>query len=173
MARALRLLFPGAYYHVTCRGNERKAVFRDDTDRSVFLEKLKKSIEIYGVRLHAYVMMDNHFHLIVETPGGNLSEFMRHFNIVYTAAFNRRHKRVGHLYQGRYKAILIDQESYLLELTRHVHVNPVRVRRAGEKEDERWWMQTGTAGGEKFCGQGAEDGAQRGGAILRVRRGET
>jgi len=128
MARPLRILFADAHYHVTCRGNERKAIFRDDTDRSVFLDKLQTSLQIYGVRLHAYVMMNNHFHLMVETPKGNLSEFMRHFNISYTAAFNRRHHRVGHLYQGRYKAILIDKDSYLLELSRYVHVNPVRVR---------------------------------------------
>jgi putative transposase len=106
MTRALRILYANAYYHVTCRGNERKAIFRDDTDRSLFLDKLNSSREIYGVEIHCYVLMNNHFHLVVETPRGNLSEFMRHFNISYTAAFNRRHRRVGHLYQGRYKAIL-------------------------------------------------------------------
>jgi putative transposase len=128
MARPLRILFPDAYYHVSCRGNERKPIFRDDTDRSVFIEKLRVSGDIYGVQIHAYVLMPNHFHLIVKTPKANLSEFMRHFNISYTAAFNRRHNRVGHLYQGRYKAILIDEDSYLLELSRYVHVNPVRIR---------------------------------------------
>jgi putative transposase len=128
MARPLRILFADAYYHVTCRGNERKAIFRDDTDRSVILEKLIASRQIYGAEIHAYVLMTNHFHLIVQTPKGNLSEFMRHFNISYTGAFNRRHHRVGHLYQGRYKAILIDKDNYLLELSRYVHVNPVRVR---------------------------------------------
>ncbi len=128
MARPLRILFPDACYHVTCRGNERKPIFRDDTDRSVFIGKLRASCEIYGVEIHAYVLMPNHFHLIVKTPKANLSEFMRHFNISYTAAFNRRHKRVGHLYQGRYKAILVEEDSYLLELSRYVHVNPVRSR---------------------------------------------
>jgi REP element-mobilizing transposase RayT len=128
MARALRILIPGAYYHVTCRGNERKAIFRDDTDRADFLEKLQGSLAIYQVELHAYVLMSNHFHLMVSTPRGNLSEFMRHFNVSYTSAYNRRHKRVGHLYQGRYKAILIDKDSYLLELSRYVHLNPVRIR---------------------------------------------
>ena len=128
MARPLRILFPNAYYHVTCRGNERKAIFRDDTDRSVFLDKLKASLQIYRTELHAYVMMTNHFHLVIKTPTGNLSDFMRHFNISYTAAYNRRHKRVGHLYQGRYKAIVIDQDHYLLELSRYVHLNPVRIR---------------------------------------------
>ena len=128
MARPLRIVYPGAYYHITCRGNERKAIYRDERDRSVFLDKLRTSLEIYQVRVHAYVLMGNHFHLIVETPRGNLSEFMRHFNISYTSAYNRRHHRVGHLYQGRYKAILIDEDSYLLELSRYVHLNPVRVR---------------------------------------------
>jgi REP element-mobilizing transposase RayT len=126
MARPLRILFPDAYYHVTCRGNGRKPIFRDDTDRSVFIGKLRASREIYHVEIHAYVLMPNHFHLILKTPKANLSEFMRHFNISYTAAFNRRLNRVGHLYQGRYKAIL--EDSYLLELSRYVHVNPVRIR---------------------------------------------
>jgi REP element-mobilizing transposase RayT len=134
MARPLRILIPGGYYHVTCRGSERKAIFKDDRDRSVFLEKLRGSLAIYQVELHAYVLMSNHFHLLVSTPKGNLSEFMRHFNISYTAAYNRRHKRVGHLYQGRYKAILIDQDSYLLQLSRYVHLNPVRIRPHQAKE---------------------------------------
>ena len=143
MARPLRILFADAYYHVTCRGNERKAIFRDDTDRSVFLDKLKASRQIYGVEIHAYVLMNNHFHLMVETPKGNLSEFMRHFNISYTAAFNRRHHRVGHLYQGRYKAIVIDKDRYLLELSRHVHLNPVRVRayRAGNIREQIRYLE--------------------------------
>ncbi len=128
MTRPLRILFPGAFYHVTCRGNERRAIYRDDRDREVFLEKLCGSLSTYQVELHAYVLLANHFHLMLATPKGNLSEFMRHFNISYTAAFNRRHRRVGHLYQGRYKAILIDRDSYLLELSRYVHLNPVRLK---------------------------------------------
>jgi len=127
MARPLRISYPDAYYHVTCRGNERRNIFKDDSDRSLFLNKLKTSLEIYSVKLDAYVLMDNHFHLIVQTPKANLSDFMRHFNIAYTGAFNRRHKRVGHLYQGRYKAILVEKDSYLLELSRYVHLNPVRI----------------------------------------------
>ena len=128
MARALRIQIAGGFYHVTCRGNERKAIYRDDTDRQVFLDKLQASLTIYQVELHAYVLMDNYFHLMVRTLRGNLSEFMRHFNISYTSAFNRRHRRVGHLYQGRYKAIVVDQDSYLVELSRYVHLNPVRIR---------------------------------------------
>jgi putative transposase len=115
-------------YHVTCRGNERRNIFADDPDRSTFLNKLRTSIGIYEVRVHAYVLMSNHFHMIVETPKRNLSEFMRHFNISYTAGYNRRHNRVGHLYQGRFKAIVIDADNYLLELSRYVHLNPVRLR---------------------------------------------
>jgi len=127
MARPLRIAYPHAFYHATCRGNERKDIYRDDQDRRLFLEKLQTSLEIYGVLLHAYVLMQNHFHLIVETPKANLSAFMRHLNIAYTGAFNRRHQRVGHLYQGRFKAIVVDADSYLLALSRYVHLNPVRV----------------------------------------------
>jgi REP element-mobilizing transposase RayT len=101
----------------------------------MFLDRLKTSVGIYEVRVHAYVLMSNHFHMIVETPKGNLSEFMRHFNISYTAAYNRRHSRVGHLYQGRFKAILIDADNYLLELSRYVHLNPVRVASYKRKDD--------------------------------------
>ena len=128
MARPLRIQYSGAYYHVTCQGNDRRSIYRDDSDRGLFLEKLKASIEIYGVALHAYVLMGNHFHLLVQTPKANLSEFMRHFNIAYTGAYNRRHKRVGHLYQGRYKAILVEGDTYLLELSRYLHLNPIRIK---------------------------------------------
>jgi len=139
MARPLRIQYRHAYYHVTCRGNDRRSIYRDDNDRELFLEKLKSSLDIYQVILHAYVLMGNHFHLIVETPRANLSEFMRHFNITYTGAFNRRHRRVGHLYQGRYKAILVDKDSYLAELSRYVHLNPVRIRPQKEKSVAEQW----------------------------------
>jgi putative transposase len=139
MARPLRIQYPGACYHVTCRGNERRNIYRDDTDRELFLDKLKGSLEIYGVIVHGYVLMGNHFHLIVQTPRANLSEFMRHFNIAYTAAFNRRHRRVGHLYQGRYKGIVVEKDSYLAELSRYVHLNPVRVKpHQGKGKAEQW-----------------------------------
>lgn len=141
MARPLRIAYPYAFYHVTCRGNERKEIYKDDQDRSVFLEKLQTSLEIHGVKLHAYVLMKNHFHLIVETPKANLSEFMRLFNIVYTGTYNRRHHRVGHLYQGRFKAILVEKDTYLLELSRYIHLNPARVRpirQRGFKEKLRY-----------------------------------
>lgn len=128
MARPLRIQYPGAVYHVTCRGNERRDIFRDDEDRRTFLGLLTQSLNIYSVKLHAYVLMDNHFHLLVETPLGNLGEFMRHFNITYTARFNRRHKRCGNLYQGRYKSILVEKEAYLSALSRYIHLNPVKVK---------------------------------------------
>jgi REP-associated tyrosine transposase len=118
MVRPLRIDYPNAFYHVTCRGNERKNIFRDDRDREVFLEKLQGSLDIYSVRLHAYVLMDNHFHFICQTPKANLSSFMRQFNVSYTGFYNRRHRRAGHLYQGRFKAIVVEADNYLLELSR-------------------------------------------------------
>jgi REP-associated tyrosine transposase len=138
MARPLRILYPNAFYHVTCRGNDRRVIFGDDHDRTRFLERLRNALEIFSVRVHAYVLMSNHFHLIVETPKGNLSEFMRQFNISYTGYYNRRHRRIGHLYQGRFKAIVVDKDSYLLELSRYVHLNPIRIRSKGRRpETER------------------------------------
>ena len=129
MARALRIEYPNAYYHVTCRGNERRAIFKDQADRQAFHDRLQIALENYQVTLHAYVLMDNHFHFVLQTPQGNLSAFMRQFNVAYTGYYNRRHHRVGHLYPGRFKAIVIEAESYLLELSRYVHLNPVRVMR--------------------------------------------
>ena len=139
MARALRIQYPGAHYQVTCRGNEKRAVFEDTQDQKTFLEKLSLSSNIYNVPILAYVCMTNHFHLLLCTPDGNLSEFMRHFNISYTAAFNRRHGRVGHLYQGRYKAFLIDVDNYLLEVSRYIHLNPIRVKAFSKNSAKEKW----------------------------------
>jgi len=127
----LRIQFEGALYHITCRGNERREIFRDEVDRNKFLEVLEYSLNTYHVLLYCFVLMDNHYHLLVETPLGNLSEFMRHFNITYTSHYNRRHSRVGHLYQGRYKGILVEKDAYLSLLSRYIHLNPVRV---GQRE---------------------------------------
>jgi REP element-mobilizing transposase RayT len=129
MARPLRIQYPGAVYHITCRGNDRKNIFRDNLDRKKLLEIFVHSLMVYKVKLFSYVLMDNHFHLLVETPLGNLSEFMRQFNITYSGYYNRRHKRIGHLYQGRYKSILVDKEAYLSVLSRYIHLNPVKVKR--------------------------------------------
>ena len=127
MARPLRIEYPEAWYHVTSRGNERSPIFRDNGDRRTFLKILKESLEAFRVELHCYVLMVNHFHFLLTTPLGNLSRFMQRLNTSYTVYFNRKHDRVGHLFQGRYKAILIDADSYLLELSRYIHLNPVRV----------------------------------------------
>ncbi len=128
MARPLRIEFPGAWYHFTCRGNERNRIFKDDSDRKEFLSILKDSLEKYATQLHGYVLMENHFHLILHTPSENLSRFAQRFNTAYTVYYNRRHKRNGHLYQGRYKAILIEKDSYLLVLSRYIHLNPVKIK---------------------------------------------
>jgi REP element-mobilizing transposase RayT len=116
MARPLRIQFPNAHYHVTCRGNARQEIVKSDGDSTAFLDRLSRSGEIYQVDVFGFVLMRNHFHLLVRTPRGHLQEFMRHFNISYTSYFNRAHHRSGHLYQGRYKAFLIDADSYLLPL---------------------------------------------------------
>ncbi|MEN6487432.1 MAG: transposase [Smithella sp.] len=137
MSRPLRIQYPGAYYHVTCRGNEQRKIFRDTEDHKDFFRLLARSAEIYEVQVLAYALMPNHFHLLICTPKGNLSEFMRHFNISYTGAFNRKYKRSGHLYQGRYKAFLIDKDNYLLEVSRYIHLNPLRMR-SKESFDKRW-----------------------------------
>jgi REP-associated tyrosine transposase len=139
MARPLRIEYPGAVYHVTGRGNERKSIFGDRVDRETFLEIMIQSKSIYEVRIFAFVLMENHFHILLETPLANLGQFMRRFNITYTSYFNRIHKRVGHLYQGRYKSILVDKESYLSELSRYIHLNPIRTKTMKNKTvEERW-----------------------------------
>jgi REP element-mobilizing transposase RayT len=140
MARSLRIQYPGAFYHVTCRGNERKKVFLDDDDRHRFTALLAESLETYQVVLYAYIMMANHFHLLVQTLRANLSEFMRRFNICYTGWFNYHHGRCGHLYQGRYKAFLIDADNYLLELSRYLHLNYVRASKLRSLDYERRWQ---------------------------------
>jgi REP element-mobilizing transposase RayT len=144
MARPLRIEYEGAVYHVTSRGNERKPVFKDDGDREVFLDTLHKVNKRYNFLCYAYCLMDNHYHLIIETPDGNLSKGMRQLNGVYTQAFNKRHHRVGYIFQGRYKSILIQKESHLLEVCRYVVLNPVRAKAVNSPEEWRWshgWCQ--------------------------------
>ncbi len=128
MARPLRIQFENAYYHVTCRGNSGQEVFGNDADREAFLDLLERSCDIYQTEILAYVLMSTHFHLLCKTPLGNLQEFMRHFNISYTSYYNWKHGRRGHLYQGRYKSFLIDGDNYLQEVSRYIHLNPIRVR---------------------------------------------
>ena len=146
MARPLRIEYDGALYHITSRGNERKAIFRDDEDRIGFLEALQKVNERFNWICHAYCLMNNHYHLIVETPDGNLSKGMRQLNGVYTQYFNRKHHRVGHIFQGRYKSILMEKESYLLEVGRYVVLNPVRAKAVKKPEDWNWSSYRSTVG---------------------------
>ena len=138
MTRPLRIEFPGALYHVTARGNERKPIYRDAEDRQRFLQRLAGVVEIHKLAVYAYVLMRNHYHLLVETRMANLSRAMRQLNGVYTQDFNRRHHRAGHLFQGRYKAILVDKNAYLLELSRYIHLNPVRVGEVKEAWEFSW-----------------------------------
>ena len=120
MARPLRIEYPGAVYHLTSRGNERRAIFTDDQDREGFLDLLHQVNRRYHWLCHAYCLMENHYHLLIETPEGNLSLGMRQLNGVYTQTFNRRHDRVGHLFQGRFQAVLIQKDSHLLEACRYI-----------------------------------------------------
>jgi putative transposase len=126
MARALRIEYEGAFYHVTSRGNERRRIFFSKSDYEQFKSYLRESEQKYGHHLHCYVLMSNHYHLVIETPRGNLSTLMHYLNSSYTNYINRKRNRSGHLFQGRYKAIVIDKDSYLLELSRYIHLNPVR-----------------------------------------------
>ena len=138
MARSLRIEYPGAFYHVTSRGIERRSIFHSDTDRKRFLSYLVSAHERYGALVHGYCLMDNHYHLLLETPLGNLSKILHHINGAYTTYFNIRHNRVGPLFQGRYKAILVERDAYGQELSRYIHLNPVRAGVVARPEDYPW-----------------------------------
>jgi putative transposase len=135
MARPLRLEYKGAFYHVTSRGNERRKIYYSETDYRKFEEYLREAKKKYGFLLHGYVLMGNHYHLLVETPEANLGKVMHYLNGAYTIYINIKRKRSGHLFQGRYKAIVVDQDSYLLELSRYIHLNPVRAGIVQKPED--------------------------------------
>jgi REP element-mobilizing transposase RayT len=138
MGRPLRIEYPGALYHITSRGNEKKDIFLKDKDRKKFLSILADYHDRYRVLTHCYVLMKNHYHLVLETPLGNLLKVMHGINSAYTGYFNREYGRVGHLFQGRYRAIVVDRDAYLLELSRYVHLNPVRAGVVGKPERYRW-----------------------------------
>jgi REP element-mobilizing transposase RayT len=146
MARPLRLEFPGAVYHVTSRGNARQDIVEDDRDRSQWLALLAHVVDRYGWMCHAYCLMDNHYHLLVQTPQPNLSLGMRQLNGRYTQAYNRRHHRVGHLFQGRFMAILVEKETHLLELCRYVVLNPVRANLVPHPRQWPWSSYRAMAG---------------------------
>lgn len=165
MTRPLRLEFPGAVYHLTARGDRRGDIFLDDTDRQTFLRLLEKEVRQQAWRLFAYCLMSNHYHLLVETPDGNLVAGMRRLNGAYTQAFNRRHGRVGHVLQGRYKSIVVDRDAYLLELARYIVLNPVRANMVKRVED--WPMEQLSCHGRQGCGCGLAGGGLAGEAIRR------
>lgn len=146
MARPLRIEFPGAVYHITSRGNARQAIFTDDEDRGGFLDVLSMVVERFKWLCHAYCLMENHYHLLIETPNANLSKGMRELNGVYTQGFNQRYRRVGHLFQGRYKAIIVEKDHHLLSLCRYVVLNPVRVGLIRKPEQWRWSNYKATIG---------------------------
>ncbi|HNQ88253.1 MAG TPA: transposase [Verrucomicrobiota bacterium] len=138
MARPLRIERAGGWYHVSARGNERRAIYRDDRDRRHFLEVLAEMVLRYRVRLHGFVLMDNHYHLLLELTEANLSRAVQWVNVSYSVWFNRRHERSGHLFQGRFKSVAVSPEEWALALSRYVHLNPVRIRTLGlGKRDRR------------------------------------
>ena len=157
MARPLRIQYPGAYYHVTSRGNEKKIIFGEEKDRQQFLAYLESAVVRYGAKIHVWCLMGNHYHLLLETPNGNLSQIMRHINGAYTTYYNIKQKMSGHLFQGRYKAILIEADRYATELSRYIHLNPVRAEIVNAPEKYPWssyrcyigrskaptWLETG------------------------------
>lgn len=146
MARPLRIEFSGALYHVTARGNARADIFYDEEDRKRFLALLANVLQRHGWYCHAYCLMDNHYHLLVETENSSLSKGMKFLNGGYTQQFNRRHGRVGHVFQGRFKAILVQKERYLLELCRYIVLNPVRAGMVRSARDWPWSSYRATAG---------------------------
>ncbi|MEO8628518.1 MAG: transposase [Betaproteobacteria bacterium] len=146
MARPLRIEFPGAVYHITARGNARQAIYLDDEDADNFLRVLGKVVSRFDLLLHAYCLMDNHYHLLVETPNANLSRALRQLNGVYTQSFNRRHGKSGSVLQGRFKSILVDKARYLLQLARYVVLTPVRAKLVKKPDAYRWSSFRATVG---------------------------
>jgi putative transposase len=146
MARPLRLEFPGALYHVTARGDNRKSIFLDHDDRQQWIDVLALVCSRFNFTVHAWCQMGNHYHLMIETVEPNLSQGMRQLNGIYSQQFNRNHRYVGHVLQGRYKAILVQKESYLLELARYVVLNPVRAGRVTHPKQWRWGSYLCTMG---------------------------
>ena len=136
MSRPIRIEFPDALYHVTARGDRREDIVEDDTDRQAFVDILGQVVIQLNWLCWAWCLMDNHYHLLIQTPDANLSKGMRQLNGVFTQTSNRRHNRAGHLFQGRFKAILVDEDNYLLELARYVVLNPVRAGMV--KRPDKW-----------------------------------
>lgn len=146
MTRPLRIEFPGALYHVTARGDRRKLIFIDEADRQIWLDVLSLVCKRFNFVIYAYCQMGNHYHIMLETVEGNLAQGMRQLNSLYSQEFNRRHKLVGHVLQGRYKSILVQKESYLLQLSRYVVLNPVRAGLVAMPGDWPWSSYNATMG---------------------------
>jgi len=146
MSRSLRISYAGALYHITSRGDGREKIYLSDNDREIFLSILNDVYNKFNWQFHAYCLMSNHYHLLVETPRANLSKGMQYLNGVYTQRFNRIHNRVGHVFQGRFKSILVEKESYLLELARYIVLNPVRAKMVSSVVDWPWSSYLATKG---------------------------
>lgn len=138
MSRPLRIEFPGAYYHVMQRGLEKRFIYCLDQEKEKLLSYIKKARRMYKMKIHAYVIMDNHYHFIIETLDANLSKGMHYINASYAMYYNRKKKRIGPLYQGRYKAILVQANEYLYQLTRYIHLNPLRAGKVRRAQDYEW-----------------------------------
>lgn len=150
MARQLRIEYPGAVYHVMSRGNEKRLTFFSDTDRADFLRILAAVVGRRKWLCHAYCLMPNHYHLLIETPHANLSAGMQYLNSVYSMRFNRRNARMGHVFQGRFKALLVERDNYLIELCRYIVLNPVRAKMVKHPGLYRWSSFLATAG-QSLC----------------------
>jgi putative transposase len=146
MARPIRIEYEGGFYHVTSRGNARQDIFLGDDDFRLLLKTLADVVERYQWIVHAYCLMSNHYHLLLETPQANLSAGMRQLNGVFTQKYNRRYKRTGHLFQGRFKAFIVDRDSYILELSRYIILNPVRAGMVSSVEEWPWSSYRAMAG---------------------------
>ena len=149
MARPLRVEYPGAFYHVIARGNNREKLFRNDRDNEKFIEYLEKAVERFSIIIHTYCLMSNHYHLLVETPDANLSKAMQWVNVSYATYFNKKRRRHGHLFQGRFKAILIDADAYLKHLSRYIHLNPVRAKMVSSPVAYQWSSYGAFSGKQK------------------------
>jgi len=138
MARPLRVEYPGAYYHVINRGNAGEDIFHSIRDREKFLEYLEKAVERFSIIVHTYCLMATHYHLLIETPQPNLSAAIQWLNVSYAAYYNKKRRRSGHLFQGRFKSILVDADGYLKHLSRYIHLNPVRAKIVTNPSEFSW-----------------------------------
>jgi REP element-mobilizing transposase RayT len=138
MARSLRIEYPGAFYHVINRGNAKEKIFLSNRDREKFLEYLEVAVDRFSLIVHSYCLMDNHYHLLIETPEANISKAMHWIDVSYAVYFNRKRKRSGHLFQGRFKATIVNADEYLKVLSRYIHLNPVRSKFVKKPDDFQW-----------------------------------